>query len=258
MPHIRQIGDAARAGAGLYSPVARNPQARPSVPAAHTLIRAVASRQPWHTRSRPTLLVAVIARLQRLSRSAEGGPWRQRPPVKIKKIATAAFLPTALAGAALAVGATVAAQAAPAQPAASAAAARTYATEIQTVQQHAALATKLAAKAADQAALKAVAHARAVAAAHAKAVAAARAQHVSANPASLTAGMSAFEKCVAWRESSNTPTDPDGLFGILPSTWAQLGYSGTAGQASVAQQKVAFNRLYAEYGTQPWAPSDGC
>jgi len=74
----------------------------------------------------------------------------------------------------------------------------------------------------------------------------------------ITAGMSAFEQCVAWRESSDTPTDPDGLFGILPSVWAQLGYSGTAGQASVAQQMVAFSRLYAEYGTQPWAPSDGC
>jgi hypothetical protein len=74
----------------------------------------------------------------------------------------------------------------------------------------------------------------------------------------LTAGMSSFEQCVAFRESTDTPTDPDGLFGILPSTWAELGYSGTAGQASVAQQKVAFNRLYAEYGTQPWAPSDGC
>jgi hypothetical protein len=74
----------------------------------------------------------------------------------------------------------------------------------------------------------------------------------------LTAGMSGFEQCVAWRESTDTPTDPDGLFGILPSTWAELGYSGTAGQASVAQQKVAFSRLYAEYGAQPWAPSDGC
>jgi hypothetical protein len=74
----------------------------------------------------------------------------------------------------------------------------------------------------------------------------------------LTAGMSAFEQCVAWRESGNTPTDPDGLFGILPSVWAQLGYSGTAGQASVAQQEAAFNQLYAQYGPQPWAPSDGC
>jgi LysM repeat protein len=75
---------------------------------------------------------------------------------------------------------------------------------------------------------------------------------------SSTSGTSSFEQCVAWRESSNTPTDPDGLFGILPSTWASLGYSGTAGQASVAQQKAAFNQLYAEDGTQPWAPSDGC
>ncbi len=70
--------------------------------------------------------------------------------------------------------------------------------------------------------------------------------------------MSSFEQCVAWRESGDTATDPDGLFGILPSVWAQLGYSGTAGQASVAQQEAAFNQLYAQYGAQPWAPSDGC
>ena len=75
----------------------------------------------------------------------------------------------------------------------------------------------------------------------------------------LTAGMSAFEQCVAWQESGDNPTASSaGLFGILPSTWAELGYSGTAGQASVAQQKVAFNQLYAQYGAQPWAPSDGC
>jgi hypothetical protein len=75
----------------------------------------------------------------------------------------------------------------------------------------------------------------------------------------LTAGMSSFEQCVAWRESTDNPTASSaGLFGILPSTWAQLGYQGTAGQASVALQKVAFSRLYAEYGAQPWAPSDGC
>jgi hypothetical protein len=75
----------------------------------------------------------------------------------------------------------------------------------------------------------------------------------------LTAGMSAFEQCVAWRESGDNPTASSaGLFGILPSTWAELGYSGTAGQASVAQQETAFNQLYAQYGAQPWAPSDGC
>lgn len=69
---------------------------------------------------------------------------------------------------------------------------------------------------------------------------------------------SSFQSCVAWRESSNTPTDPDGLYGILPSTWASLGYSGTAGQASVATQNQAFQKLYARDGTSPWAPYDGC
>ncbi len=107
-----------------------------------------------------------------------------------------------------------------------------------------------------------VRHAKAVkrrqAAAAAQATAGQSAATSQGSGQSLTAGMSSFEQCVAWRESSDTPTDPDGLFGILPSTWASLGYSGTAGQASVAQQEVAFNRLYAEYGAQPWAPSDGC
>ena len=80
-----------------------------------------------------------------------------------------------------------------------------------------------------------------------------------ASPSSLLSGMSPFERCVAWRESGDNPTASSaGLFGILPSTWASLGYSGTAGQASVAMQKAAFNRLYAQYGTSPWAPYDGC
>ena len=71
--------------------------------------------------------------------------------------------------------------------------------------------------------------------------------------------MSSFEQCVAWRESGDNPTASSaGLFGILPSTWAELGLPGTAGQASVAQQEAAFNQLYAQYGAQPWAPSDGC
>jgi LysM repeat protein len=86
----------------------------------------------------------------------------------------------------------------------------------------------------------------------------AQAQDQSSDGGSLTAGMSSFESCVAFRESTDTPTDPDGLFGILPSTWASLGYSGTAGEASVAEQEAAFNKLYSEQGTQPWAPYDGC
>jgi hypothetical protein len=82
----------------------------------------------------------------------------------------------------------------------------------------------------------------------------------SSTPASSGTGSapSSFQQCVAWRESSNTPTDPDGLYGILPSTWQSLGYSGTAGQASVAQQDQAFQRLYAQDGTSPWAQYDGC
>jgi hypothetical protein len=75
----------------------------------------------------------------------------------------------------------------------------------------------------------------------------------------LTAGMSSFEQCVAWRESGDNPTASSaGLFGILPVTWASLGFSGTAGQASVAQQKAAFSILYSQDGTSPWAPYDGC
>jgi LysM repeat protein len=85
-----------------------------------------------------------------------------------------------------------------------------------------------------------------------------QAQQAGAGQQPVTAGESAFEQCVAWRESSDTPTDPDGLFGILPSVWQSLGYSGTAGGAPVSVQQQAFSQLYAEYGTQPWAPSDGC
>lgn len=75
---------------------------------------------------------------------------------------------------------------------------------------------------------------------------------------SSSGGGSSFQRCVAWRESGNNATSPDGLYGILPSTWASLGHSGTAGQASVGQQNAAFNQLYAKYGAQPWAPYDGC
>jgi hypothetical protein len=75
----------------------------------------------------------------------------------------------------------------------------------------------------------------------------------------MSAAEASFEKCVAWRESGDNPTASSaGMFGILPSIWAQLGYSGTAEQASVAQQLVAFHRLYLQYGTSPWGPYDGC
>ena len=85
------------------------------------------------------------------------------------------------------------------------------------------------------------------------------AQSTVPSSSSLLSGMSAFEQCVAWRESGDNPAASSaGLFGILPSTWASLGYSGTAGTSSLAMQKAAFDRLYAQYGTSPWAPYDGC
>jgi hypothetical protein len=100
---------------------------------------------------------------------------------------------------------------------------------------------------------------QAAAAAQSAAAAQATQPAVQAQSQPLTAGMSAFEQCVAWRESSDNPTASSaGLFGILPATWQSLGYSGTAGTSSVALQKVAFDRLYAQYGTSPWAPYDGC
>ncbi len=79
------------------------------------------------------------------------------------------------------------------------------------------------------------------------------------SPVSGGSAPSSFQQCVAWRESGNNPTASSaGLYGILPSTWASLGLSGTAAQASVAQQTAAFQQLYAKYGTSPWAPYDGC
>ena len=103
------------------------------------------------------------------------------------------------------------------------------------------------------------AHATASHRARTKAAASEPAQSTAPSSSVLLAGMSAFEQCVAWRESGDNPTASSaGLFGILPSTWASLGYQGTAGTSSVALQKAAFDRLYAEYGTSPWAPYDGC
>jgi hypothetical protein len=78
-------------------------------------------------------------------------------------------------------------------------------------------------------------------------------------------GVSAFEACVITRESGGNPqavnpsSGAGGLFQFLPSTWAGLGmgYPGGAQTAPVSVQYAAFNKLYAEAGTAPWA-SDGC
>jgi hypothetical protein len=83
-----------------------------------------------------------------------------------------------------------------------------------------------------------------------------------------TAGMGAFEACVISRESGGNPravnpySGAGGLFQFLPSTWASLGYAGAypggAQTAPVSVQEAAFAKLYAEAGTSPWAPYDGC
>jgi resuscitation-promoting factor RpfC len=83
-----------------------------------------------------------------------------------------------------------------------------------------------------------------------------------------TGGMSAFESCVIAHESGgnaqavNAVSGAGGLFQFLPSTWAALGYAsaypGGAQTAPASVQEAAFEKLYAEAGTSPWAPYDGC
>ena len=83
-----------------------------------------------------------------------------------------------------------------------------------------------------------------------------------------TAGLGAFESCVISHESGGNPravnptSGAGGLYQFLPSTWASLGfasaYPGGAQTAPVSVQRAAFAKLYAEAGTSPWAPYDGC
>lgn len=191
--------------------------------------------------------------------------------MKIKKIAVAALVPAALAG--VTVSSWAAVQAATAQPSTAASVHQVHAVQpVHPVHQAVPPKARHAAHAphgsADKKASKAQAggssldhawrpaKAKAHHRAHAKAVAA---PAPAPSPVSLTSGMSAFEQCVAWRESGDNPTaSAAGLFGILPSTWASLGFPGTAGTSSVAVQKAAFAKLYAQDGTSPWAPYDGC
>src|SRR5215831_15408063 len=83
-----------------------------------------------------------------------------------------------------------------------------------------------------------------------------------------TAGLGGFESCVIAHESGGNPravnptSGAGGLYQFLPSTWASLGfasaYPGGAQTAPVSVQRAAFAKLYAEAGTSPWAPYDGC
>ena len=77
-------------------------------------------------------------------------------------------------------------------------------------------------------------------------------------------GSGGYESCVISRESGgntravNSSSGAGGLYQFLPSTWHSLGYSGSPQNASVSVQRQAFQRLYAQAGTSPWSPSDGC
>jgi hypothetical protein len=80
-----------------------------------------------------------------------------------------------------------------------------------------------------------------------------------------TAGDGSFQACVISRESGGNPdaqnpaSSASGLYGFLSTTWEDVtGLPGPARDYSEAQQTAAFWKLYAEAGTSPWGPSDGC
>jgi hypothetical protein len=81
----------------------------------------------------------------------------------------------------------------------------------------------------------------------------------------VSVGGGGFEACVIRAESGGNPvaqnptSTASGLFGFLSTTWTAItGLPGPARDYSVATQEAAFQKEYAESGTSPWAPYDGC
>jgi len=62
---------------------------------------------------------------------------------------------------------------------------------------------------------------------------------------------SSFASCVAYRESTDGAGSSN-IYGITPGSGVSV-----AGD-SIAQQKQAFAQMYAQQGTAPWGPFDGC
>jgi hypothetical protein len=82
----------------------------------------------------------------------------------------------------------------------------------------------------------------------------------SVNPASY----GGFQACVISRESGGNSqvmnsTGHYGLYQFSASTWAAAGGNpDDFGHASVAEQNQVFAQAYAQFGSSPWAPYDGC
>lgn len=96
-------------------------------------------------------------------------------------------------------------------------------------------------------------------------------QPVAASPsaaASYSGAPGSFQACVIARESGGNPqavnpsSGAGGLYQFLLSTWDALGfgasYPGGAQTAPVSVQNAAFAKAFAEWGTSPWRPYDGC
>jgi Tfp pilus assembly protein FimV len=83
-------------------------------------------------------------------------------------------------------------------------------------------------------------------------------------PAEPAASAGSFQECVISRESGGDAQVMNGsghygLYQFSYSAWVAAGGNpADFGNASVAEQNQVFATAYAEDGTSPWAPYDGC
>jgi hypothetical protein len=68
------------------------------------------------------------------------------------------------------------------------------------------------------------------------------------NPADATSVATSDWACIRSTESGGNYTDVSGAYGVLVSTWAAYGFSGTPGQASASTQDAFALRLFAANG----------
>jgi LysM repeat protein len=83
-------------------------------------------------------------------------------------------------------------------------------------------------------------------------------------PEQSAAPAGSFQQCVISRESGGNSQVMNGsghygLYQFSYSSWVAAGGNPAEfGNASVAEQNQAFSTAYAQDGTSPWAPYDGC